>query len=174
MACGFRPIETDRWLESIFPRDGKSSFDLLQTNRFLYLEPITKAGHFLPVLTFKCDFTKSHLEVRLRLALFLLDSASKLRAVGYRFETPEGPGRHSYYHAQPITSFALDSSSQLPCPNWLSSDHPSFVLDAVDPVTLLVGLLVSLYGYTYFPTKVAVWLRGVSRYYSKKMHLRLP
>lgn len=167
-AFGFPPIDNDRLLESILPSKAKSLIDLSRSRRFLYLEPIIQGGHFLPVMSFIGEFRTLKPELRLRVALFLLDSTEKLRAVGYRFETPEGPGRHSYYHAQPIITFR-DGSPQLPCPNWLSTDHPTLPLDAVDPVTLLLALLISLYGYRYFTEKVSPWLGGISPYYSKKM-----
>ena len=84
------------------------------------------------------------------MALFLLDANGTPRAVGYRFETPETAGPHHYYHAQLIRSFGKAGVDWgIPCPVWLPDTQPAFVLDADDPIELLVCLLVSLYGRGY-------------------------
>lgn len=107
----------------------------------------------LPVLSFGYDFRRSHPEFRLRLALFLLEEEegkSELRAIGYRFESPEGEGIHHYYHAQIINAFEKGSEQwRIPCPRWLPTKQPAFALDACSPVTLIASMLISIYGLSF-------------------------
>lgn len=140
----FQDVELERLLSS----DG--AFDSLDSGQFLILEPSSLGSPMIPVLSFSYDFHRSHPEFRLRLALFLfdeLDKKDKLRAVGYRFESPEGEGIHHFYHAQIIRAFKKNTEQwRLPGPDWLPTKQPAFALDACSPVTLIVCLLISIYG----------------------------
>lgn len=140
--------------------------DFLDSGSFIYLKPVEKGGWMIPILSIRYNFRSAKPVTSLRLALFLLDEAGNLKARGYRFETPssnefdtassneeENPssiGRHDYYHAQLIISFDKKTSRwSLPCEPWLPTSQPAFPLDAEDPITLIVCLLVSLYGLNY-------------------------
>lgn len=114
--------------------------------RFLYLEPVTHGQVLVPVLSMKCDFGRSIPEVRVRLGLFLRHNRD-IKAIGYRFEAPEGPGIHHYYHLQMIRG--LRTSLLFPpadCLKWMPDAAPTFPLDVDGSVKLLLGLLISLYG----------------------------
>lgn len=125
-------------------------FDCLEHQKFLILEPIHSGEWMLPVLSFRYDFRRSHPDFRLRLALFLfekIEQKDELRAIGYRFESPEGEGIHHYYHAQGIREFAKNIDRwRIPCPGWLPTKQPAFALDANSPLTLVACILISLYG----------------------------
>jgi len=137
-------------LEKLFPSSENPQVDFLGLKRFLYLEPIVEGGHMLPVLSLRCNFKSASPEVRLEVGLFLVDGAGELRAIGYRFETPEGEaGKHHYHHAQLFRNFQKQAAWCLPCPPWLPTEQPSFVLSATDGVTLLINVLLSMYGRTY-------------------------
>ncbi len=144
-------IENDRALEVMLPNKERLVVDFEDVGRFLYLEPIPKGDVALPVLSWECDFSRKPIpEIRLHLGLFLLDKEKNLQVIGYRFETPEGEGRHNYYHAQLIKNFHNGGSCWCAkCRDWLPETQPAFVLDARNPVTLLVCILISVYGLNY-------------------------
>jgi hypothetical protein len=127
-------------LEFYLPREEvvESKFPM---RKFLYLNPVEGLS-LVPVLTIASDFGFAIPKLRMRLMLFLLHDG-ELKAFGYRFESPEGPGIHHYYHAQPITDFELSSPE---IAGWLPTKGPTFPLDANSPVKLLLSLLISLYG----------------------------
>lgn len=125
-------------------------FSCLDHNKFLILEPVPLGTWMLPVLSFRYDFGRSLPEFDIRLALFLserVEEKDTLRAIGYRFESPEGEGSHHYYHAQLIHSFQKGNERlRLPCPQWLPTKQSAFALDAKSPTTLIACLLITLYG----------------------------
>jgi hypothetical protein len=128
-------------------------FDCLDHKKFLILEPVSLGTWMLPVLSFGYDFKRSHPEFDMRVALFLFETLGDkdtLRAIGYRFESPEGEGSHHFYHAQIIRAFQKDNEQmRLPGPEWLPTKQPSFALDAKSPTTLLACLLITLYGRSF-------------------------
>ena len=95
--------------------------------------------------------------------LVSLDKKGDPYGIGFRMETPESmnqegnmpanPGIHDFYHAQLIQSFRreeLNSELQIDCPCWIPESQPSFPLPAECPVTLLLCLIVTLYGRNYY------------------------
>lgn len=142
-------VENARRLEGLIGRSTRPEFDLLSAGRFIYLEPILNGRQMLPVMSIRSNFKPSPPKVRLEVGLFLLDSRDELCAVGWRFETPEGStGRHRYHHAQLFTAFHKQEAYRLPlCPDWIPIEQPALLLKADDPVTLLMNLVVSVYGY---------------------------
>jgi hypothetical protein len=115
-------------------------------NRFMFMEPIEGDGLPIPILTFEYDFAPQIPEVSFQMGVFAMNGAGKLSAVGYRFETPEGGGMHNYYHAQPVETLLRNGRYKLPCPDLLSASCPTFVLNAANVLTLLLCLIVSVYG----------------------------
>jgi hypothetical protein len=141
---GWPPFNSREELDHHFPSNERPNSNFDTARRFLYLQPVSEGGVFLPILSVYCDFARSLPEVRIRMALYFLDSSDAIKACGYRFEAPEGPGRHNYYHVQPIARFG---AHELPgCPPWLSTKQPTFALDADDAVAMVLCVLVSLYG----------------------------
>lgn len=116
--------------------------------RFILLEPIEKQGLVQPVMSLEYDFGSKIPELHLHVALFS-GKAEQLVAIGFRFETPEGDGDHNYYHCQLIESFTYAQAGRLPCQDWLPTSYPAFVLDATNIVTLMVCVVLSLYGRGY-------------------------
>lgn len=147
IALGCKKIESESALEEIVQGsegilkgpDGKS--------RYIYLEPTH--NQMVPIFSFAYDWGCSVPKFDLRVGLFLLDKAANLAGMGFRFESPSG-NTHHFHHAQPI--LALESDPLPQWPKWIPERQPSFVLDATDPITLLVCMLISFYGYDYFET----------------------
>jgi len=141
-------VENARRLEELI---AANEFDLLDAKRFIYLEPVLQGPQMLPVMSVRCNFRRAAPEVRLELGLFLLDSKGELAAIGVRFETPEGStGMHRYYHAQLFVAFHKEGAYRLPqCPEWVPTEQPALLLKAQDPVSLLMNLVVSVYGYDH-------------------------
>ena len=131
-----------------------SPVDRLQLNfasekRVLYLPPLEKDSEFVPVLSLCCDLSDESTCISLRVMLVRrLDSGGKLCGVGFRFESPNSEGRHGFYHAQLIQSLGWGPAVE--CPDWLPCTQPSFPVTARCPVTLLLTLLLSLYGKHYW------------------------
>lgn len=105
---------------------------------------------YVPYLRCKWDFTASPAELRLRVALCYQhpsDAPRELRAVGYRYETPEPAQRHSMHHVQPIRSFEGAGGTELPgLFRYTLDDAPTFPLAATDPAGVVGCMIVSLYG----------------------------
>jgi len=127
------------------PRQGNTS----EGGAFVFLPMVTK-HRLLPVLNVAYDLDRDH--VRLQVVVFIEAGIKKHgpRAFGYRYEPPEGAGRHDFWHAQPILELRLydDTYRQLPGSkdHWRPADTPSFPLDADQAVDLLLCLMISLYG----------------------------
>jgi hypothetical protein len=124
----------------------RSEFDSSEQNRYLFLEPIGEGPGIVPLLSFRYNFQGHNAELRLQLALFVLHDNS-LAAVGCRFEPSEGPGVHDYWHAQIFREFHGRGPRLPRCPLWLPTSRPAFQLKADDPVTLLISMVISLYGF---------------------------
>ena len=141
----------DRELEVYLPSEEEVSASF-PTNRFFYLSPVTHKRVMVPRIHLKCDFGRNIPEIRCRLELFLLDEKLELQSLGYRFESPEGKndhgaGLHHYYHIQMIQPPTQPLSI-----SWLPEVQPAFPTNADDPVKLMLGMLISLYGLGYLET----------------------
>lgn len=137
---GIEPFAHRRELEECIPTETQVR-RAFPWNKYIYLNPVEKGTVIVPVLRLKSDFGCDPPEVRFRLGLFLLHEG-ELKAFGFRYESPEGPGRHHYYHAQVITDLGPHSARQF----WLPVSQPAFPLDTDHPISLLVSMLISLYG----------------------------
>jgi len=133
---------------------------------FLYLPPLEKGAEFVPVLSMKCVLDDTRVEIKLRVMLICgvedHEETGELRlcGIGFRLESPHGDeeeqegtagdeaegkdSRHGFHHAQLIQDF--DQDPPIECPDWLPCEQPSFPLTADCPVTLVLCLLLTLYG----------------------------
>lgn len=137
----------DQKLAQLLREAKKGSVDFLSGGGFLFLKPPEKEGVLLPILSLKSDFSKS--ELRVRMALFTFDETEEPAAIGFRFETPEGEGRHNYHHAQLIRSFDKHSKDLPKTPTWLPASQPALMMSARTPFSLFLGVLIGLYGLGY-------------------------
>ncbi len=115
-------------------------------NGCVLLPPINKDGvkwiPFLWVTLAQAD------HVSLQLVMAAPDMA-----FGFRWESPEDAGldsssEHGYWHAQPIKTVRTGSGAVRPIPKQdrISDHFPTFPIDAIDSVTLLGAVVISLYG----------------------------
>lgn len=132
--------------------------------RVLYLPALQKKSNFVPILSLSCKLNEAQSIAQFRVMLVALDRNHKtLNSIGFRMETPESrnqnsntatkEGIHDFFHAQLIQKFDKkkpDGKPEIYCPDWLPESQPSFPLPADCPVTLLLCLIVTLYGRNYY------------------------
>jgi hypothetical protein len=145
--------------------------DFSQLGRFLYLPPLEKNAEFVPVLSMKCVLDDTTAEIKLQVMLVRRvedceeNGEERLCGIGFRLESRHGDeeeeedtegdeeeerdSRHGFYHAQLIRDFGRGPSPSSECPSWLPCTQPSFPLTADCPVTLMLCLLLTLYGKRY-------------------------
>jgi hypothetical protein len=156
-------------LERHLPNEEKVQSEFPK-RKYLYLDPV-EGQALVPVLSIASDFGRSIPAVRIRLGLFFSHDG-KIRAFGYRFESPEGPGSHHYYHAQLINGFEKDEPF-LGGDAWLPTSCPTFPLDADNPVKLLLSLLIALYGVPYI-SRIKPLVDGIGRHLDQMRFQSLP
>lgn len=152
------PIE-EKELGSLFPDVETVEIDFSGRSKVLYLPRLEKNPEFVPILSLQCSLDETGTNAKLRVMLVSPNGEKeKLHGIGFRLESPHGDegdeedggnelGRHGFYHAQLIRS--LGYGPPVECPSWLPETQPSFPLTADDPVTLVLCLLLSLYGKKY-------------------------
>ena len=135
--------------------------------KVLYLPPLKKNARFVPILSLSCKLRETHSTAQLRVMLVSLDASFKRKrkfyGIGFRMETPESwnqsndtaanLGMHDFHHAQLIQEFGqtkLNNKLDIDCPCWIPVIQPSFPLPAQCPVTMLLCLIVTLYGRIYY------------------------
>ena len=159
-------------LEYWFPGSAEAvKIDFFEQRKVvLYLPPLEKNANFVPILRLQCDLSESKEFIRLGVMLFCLAKARDngeecLAGIGFRLESPSSSeydadsanecagqaeengdkdARHEFWHAQLMQS--LGWGPAFDCPSWLPCDQPSFPLTAKCPVTLILSMLLTLYG----------------------------
>jgi hypothetical protein len=155
-----RPIQERELNQSLSPANPVHA-DFAKLNRFLFLPPLERNAEFVPVLSLKCHLDRHIMEVRYRVMLYSFNEGiNALCGIGFRIETPEGQnqhyegdeeerndGSHDFFHSQLIKS--IEKGPIIECPEWLPCSQPSFPIIANCPVTMLIGVLLALYGKRY-------------------------
>jgi len=107
---------------------------------------------FVPVITFEADFSGELPQFLFRIAMLAYNrDNSKLRVFGCRFETPHANSNHDYCHAQftrdPLDISASGNSESVEMMvEWAPEHIPCILAPARGPASLLVWLIVDLYG----------------------------
>ena len=156
----WEPITDFEEIEHLFQ---SSELTLDFSERVLYLPPLEENSNFVPILSLFCKLSEVQSTAQFKVMLVCLDEDEKQCGIGFRVETPErmnqnvntsgNGGIHDFYHAQLIRKFdqrAPDSTQGFDCPSWLPQSQPSFPLPADCPVSLLLCLIVTLYGKKYY------------------------
>ena len=154
------------------------------SKRVLYLPPLEKKIDFVPILSLSCILDKARSSAQFKVMLVCLDEHKKLCGIGFRMETPENmnqnvntssnDGIHDFYHAQLIRKFdqrAPDSTQGFDCPSWFPQSQPSFPLPADCPVSLLLCLIVTLYGRKYYNNFLKTHGTPKTQEYEDKLNL---
>jgi len=105
------------------------------------MEPI---GFFSTLL--ECDRRNAD---ALKLRFILVrddDETQQLVCIGFRMD--KGEDEHGFYHAQLIRCLQGDDTDEdyIECPRWLPETQPSLPICAVSSATLLLCMLLSIYG----------------------------
>lgn len=117
---------------------------VLETPGLVALPPI---GPRVPMLKLAHGTAHGQDVLRITLVVVGADDVGQ-HAMAWRFEAPEGPGEHCYWHCQPVRQLRGTEAPPLKrLPEWLFDDIPTIPLAASDPEELLVALLVSVYGH---------------------------
>jgi hypothetical protein len=134
---GYPPFSKLEEVEAAFSSEDGPSRDF---HRFLHMKPAAgRGGTLVPVASIACtpNTDRSHPKIRLGVGVFFLEGDA-LHCIGWRFETPEGAGRHNLYHAQLITWLDSPERPMPGCPRWLPTWDPTIPLDAENPVQLVL------------------------------------
>ena len=181
-----QPIKPED-VNKFFPPSKTAAVNFFDKNKVLYLPPLKKDPEFVPIFSLCCNLSKNQSIAKFRVMLVTLDKDDKttLKGIGFRMETPEGRGQnanttdndstgiHDFYHAQLIQQFSpkqFGDKLQTKCLSWLPESQPSFPLPADCPVTLLLCLIVTLYGGEYY-TKICGRISGIEQYRNKLAEL---
>lgn len=146
----YPPISNEDQLKGLLPSAGKATADFTASNQFMYLDPPRRFGTkmAIPVMSIKCDFKTG--EFRLRMPIFFHGENDRLCSWGFRYEAPEGPGSHNYFHAQYISVVDKGDNDALPpAVKDFSEKCPTFPLDAQCAPSLFVAAIASVYGIDY-------------------------
>jgi hypothetical protein len=140
---------TEKEVEASF--NSRSGLDLFAMRKALYLPPLSRNPQFAPVLTMRCNLDQDCSDLQLRVMLVSCRDGNSLYGIGFRLEC--GAGQHDFSHSQLLRDFRTGPYQQIgpliECPEWLPETQPSFPLPATNSVTLLLAMLISLYGMEY-------------------------
>ena len=122
--------------------------NMMEQNHYVILEP-TESKDILPFVTLHSSGDWDNFRIYALLAT--LDDNSNLQSLAIRFETDEGGrrqesklGMHDFCHAQLCK--VIKGRVKASTPPWLPDSQPSIPLDAGNQASLVLCMLVSLYG----------------------------
>lgn len=126
---------------------GCSKVEMRKNRRCLILRRTTKEN-ILPIVTIQSSEKWVHFSIYT--ILIMTNEVCDFESLLIRFETDErrlqngSAGAHDFYHAQLCNS--IDSRIKASTPPWLPDSQPSFPMDADDQISLVLCMLISLYG----------------------------
>jgi len=137
------PLQSDD-LDTLFS-ECKENKNLVIAENF-YLPPLEFDKEFVPLLSINYNFRVDPPEFQFRLGMYRIceEPILIIRGFGFRFEKHYN-SNHDYYHAQ----FTRIPEPGIECesPTWIAEHIPCIVLPANNPVSLLMSILISLYGH---------------------------
>lgn len=119
---------------------------MLQANKFMHFRIVENEGMYPFVTMHSSDEWEN---IRIYVLFSRLDDNEELQSFAMRFESPESgrmesSGLHDFFHAQLCDHISQNVNNI--CPNWVPCSQPSFPLDAKDDVSLVLCMLISIYG----------------------------
>ena len=141
------PLDSEGFNEEI----EKATDYEMKPERLLYLPPLVNESGFIPVLGLRCWFLNNPPKIKLRLGFFGgLDKDGNIEnGLGFRFETRHNGDKHNFDHMQlcvgPFDNPEFNKE-YLRSPSWLPMSWPAVVIPSTNPISLLLSMLVSLYG----------------------------
>jgi hypothetical protein len=161
-SSGWWPISAEELQEFLSCEEDGLHVNFCEEQKYLYLPALKENDKdFVPILSLKANLDEHRQEFRLRVMLVCQSEEGVLYGIGFRLEGPEGDaaidvggeGHHDFYHAQLIKGFGKQQPGiPIKTPEWLPCSQPSFPLLANDPLTLVICLLLTLYGKKHFWT----------------------
>jgi len=149
-------MSPSKWgnLDPLISKTCKSKVKLVATDvGHVYFPPFYGDDReFVPILTFEADFSGELPQFLFRIAMLAYNRDNwKLRVFGCRFETPHANSSHDYCHAQftrdPLGMSASGKSELIEMmADWSPENIPCILGPARGPASLLVWLIVDLYG----------------------------
>lgn len=133
-----------------------------------YLPPLDENPDFIATLSVECKLTEPDRRFCIRIEMYTLFT-KVLRGIGYRFEFGAGEHLHSHMTLANKRPDREGGASLLGCPEWLPTYIPRVPTSAKTPVSLMVCLLISLYGKNGYARIVAD--RPKSKYLSGLEHI---
>jgi len=150
MSRNWIPISEEE-IKRLFSNSKSVEVRLSDHSWVLYLPPMKEEPSFLPVLTLECKLDDQQDVMKLRLMLVHCDRGEgKPHCIGFRIEA--GQKIHGFYHAQLVKNLEGAAEVENPpveCPLRFPEKQPCLPLKAEDSVTLVLCLLISLYGIKY-------------------------
>ena len=164
-----QPIKPED-IKQFFPPSDSANVNFFEEKKVLYLPPLEKDAKFVPIFSLCCNLSRNQSIAKFRVMLVTLDENDEndkttLNGIGFRMETPEGinqnantndndsTGIHNFHHAQLIQQFSPEQFGNIlptKCPSWLPGSQPSFPMPADCPVTLLLCIILTLYGWKFY------------------------
>lgn len=140
----FPPIDSpelsNRLFESVKPRNLCLYLDGGGT---VYLPPLDENHEFVATLSLECDLKAKTIGLRVELHTLMQE---QLCGIAYRLEF--GTQAHAYHHFT-LANKRPDREGGTPidgCPPWLPTKIPRIPVSGQNPVSILVGVLIALYG----------------------------
>jgi hypothetical protein len=112
-----------------------------QSKGRFYLPPLMEEPEFVAMLSLECNMRSGKTSVRIEM---FRSFKGRPYGIGYRFEH----GGHEFCHAS-LTNKRPDHEGGKHldnCPEWLPTDIPRVPMRADNPVSLLMDVLISLFG----------------------------
>jgi len=143
------PLRSERLLESAH-ESIRNPYIFLEDPWF-YLPPLTGDDlNFVPILHIDCDFRENPTLISYRIGMIHIkdvDTNPIPECFGIRYEIGVPGSSHAYCHSQiTLNPFVLGGPPLPSLPLYLPEQTPCFPLLARCPVSLLLAVLVSLYG----------------------------
>ena len=119
---------------------------MLRANKFMHFIIVENEGMY-PFVTMHSSGEWEN--IRIYVLFSRLDDNEELQSFAMRFESPESGrmesnGLHDFFHAQLCDHISQNVKNI--CPSWVPCSQPSFPLDAKDDVSLVLCMLISIYG----------------------------